>query len=380
MVLSMDKKKTILVCMLGKSPQVLVETAWALVNQKKIVPDEIVAISMNNFARDVKDSIFGKGKGWSLLIDKLRKVGISVAGKFRFEDITIANDEKGVIDDLRTVEDNTRCANYLFVLLRKYLVEMDDTRIIVSLAGGRKSLAALVTANMSMLARPQDQLVHLIADARYEDGKYHFPKDGKGFSLFEVPFVRVRGLIQGVDVCRVRSFAECMRITQERVPGIQDYPEITLNASNASLTVRGHENRAVIGVNGSYFLFLWLLFKMKCFNPDQLMKRMCKAHVIDGLVDKPRWFLLFSRNREKFLDAATKDCAENFRKVKFYTKRDVLQKSGLTEMQCAALYQRTKNGKPISFEFEIDYPRDRLHVVDTDFTLQLEKELLHDWP
>ena len=177
--MSMDKKKTILVCMLGKSPQVLVETAWALVNQKKrIVPDEIVAISMNNFARDVKDSIFGKGKGWSLLIDKLRKVGISVAGKFRFEDITIANDEKGVIDDLRTVEDNTRCANYLFVLLRKYLVEMDDTRIIVSLAGGRKSLAALVTANMSLLARPQDQLVHLIADARYEDGKYHFPKDG----------------------------------------------------------------------------------------------------------------------------------------------------------------------------------------------------------
>ena len=31
--MSMDKKKTILVCMLGKSPQVLVETAWALANQ-----------------------------------------------------------------------------------------------------------------------------------------------------------------------------------------------------------------------------------------------------------------------------------------------------------------------------------------------------------
>lgn len=102
MAMRMNEKKIILVCTLGKSPQVLVETAWALVNQKKrIVPDEIVAISMNNFARDVKDSIFGKGKGWSLLIDKLRKVGISVAGKFRFEDITIANDEKGVIDDLR---------------------------------------------------------------------------------------------------------------------------------------------------------------------------------------------------------------------------------------------------------------------------------------
>ena len=66
MVMSMDKKKTILVCTLGKSPQVLVETVWALANQeKRIVPDEIVAISMNNFARDVKDSVFG---------NKLRKL------------------------------------------------------------------------------------------------------------------------------------------------------------------------------------------------------------------------------------------------------------------------------------------------------------------
>lgn len=380
MAMRMNEKKIILVCTLGKSPQVLVETVWALANQeKRIVPDEIVAISMNNFARDVKDSIFGKGKGWNLLIGMLRKAKVPIVGKLHFEDVIVANDEKGLIEDLRTEEDNTRCANYFFALLRSYLGEGDDTRVIVSLAGGRKSLSALVTANMSLFARPQDRLVHLIADSKFEDGKYHFPKDGKGFSLFEVPFVRVRGLIQGVDVCRVRSFAECMRITQERVSGIQDYPEITLNASNASLTVRGHENRAVIGVNGSYFLFLWLLFKMKCFNPDQLMKMMCKAHAIDGLVDKPKWFLLFSRNSDKFLDAATKDCAEIFRKVKFYTKRDVLQKSGLTELQCAALYQRTKNGKPISFEFEIDYPRDRLHVVDTDFTLQLEKELLHDW-
>ena len=95
MAMRMNEKKIILVCTLGKSPQVLVETVWALANQEKwIVPDEIVAISMNNFARDVKDSIFGKGKGWSLLIDKLRKVGISVAGKFRFEDITIANDDQ----------------------------------------------------------------------------------------------------------------------------------------------------------------------------------------------------------------------------------------------------------------------------------------------
>ena len=376
MVMSMDKKKTILVCTLGKSPQVLVETVWALANQeKRIVPDEIVAISMNNFARDVKDSIFGKGKGWNLLIEKLRKAKVPIVGKLHFEDVIVANDEKGFIEDLRTVEDNTRCANYFFELLRSYLGEGDDTRVIVSLAGGRKSLSALVTANMSLFARPQDRLVHLIADSKFEDGKYHFPKDGKGFSLFEVPFVRVRGLIQGVDIRKASSFAECMRITQERISGIQDYPEITLNASNASLTVSGFEGRAVAGINGSRFLFLWLLFKMKCFDPDQLMEKMCKAHAIKGLVRRPCWFSWFQECDDNFKESVKKGCAEKFRKVKHETKRDVLLKSGLTELQCRALYQRSKNGKPIPFDFDIDYPGDRLLIKDTDFTRSLAEEL-----
>lgn len=376
MVMSMDKKKTILVCTLGKSPQVLVETVWALANQeKRIVPDEIVAISMNNFARDVKDSIFGKGKGWNLLIEKLRKAKVPIVGKLHFEDVIVANDEKGLIEDLRTVEDNTRCANYFFALLRSYLGEGDDTRVIVSLAGGRKSLSALVTANMSLFARPQDRLVHLIADSKFEDGKYHFPKDGKGFSLFEVPFVRVRGLIQGVDIRKASSFAECMRITQERISGIQDYPEITLNASNASLMVSGFEGRAVAGINGSRFLFLWLLFKMKCFDPDQLMEKMCKAHAIKELVRRPCWFSWFQECDDNFKESVNKDCAEKFRKVKHETKRDVLLKSGLTELQCRALYQRSKNGKPIPFDFDIDYPGDRLLIKDTDFTRSLEEEL-----
>lgn len=376
-VIDMKTCKTILLCTLGRTPQVLAETVWVLANQEDmIVPDEIVAVSMNNFAGDAKDSIWGKGNGWSMLIDKLRKAKIPTSGKLHFEDVVVATDENGPIQDLRTVEDNTRCANYIFMLLRKYMVESDDTRIIVSLSGGRKSLSALVTANMSLFARPQDKLVHLIADAKLEDGKYHFPKEGQGYSLFEVPFVRTRGLIRGVDIGKVKSFAECMRITQERISGVQDYPEITINAADASFKVRGCETQSVTGIFGSRFLFLWLLFKMKSLDADRFMKIMCKAHAIEGFAYRPGWFLEFQRKCDKFLDAATIDCARGFSKVKHETMREVLRKSGLTDMQCEALYPRTKKGKPIPFEFGIAYPGDRLNVNDTDFTRQLEKELL----
>ena len=372
--------RTILIATLGKTPQVLVETVWSLANQKNpIIPDEIIAVSMANFAEDARDSIFGKGGGWKKLIYHLRKSKIAIAEKLKFNEITVAADGKGLIEDLRTTEDNIRCADYLFGLIRKYTLEA-STRIILSLSGGRKSLSALATVAMSLLARQQDSLIHLIVDSGIEnDGQYHFPRGGKGYSLFEIPFVRTRGLIDGVDINEVRSFYECRTITQERLVGVQYYPKITLNATKASLTVEGHEHQAIGDIDGSRFLFLWLLFKMKRLNPDLVMKSMCKAHALKDIENSDAWFRRF-QNKDKFKDAATKDCASDFSKVKSETMRDVIRKSGLTPMQCKALYPRTRNGKPIQYEFAIVYPPDRLDVVDTDFTLQLAHQIIGDMP
>ncbi len=372
---------TVLISTIGKTPQVLVETVWSLANQKNpIVPDEIIAVSMANFAEDARESVFGKGAGWKKLISNLRKSKIAIAEKLKFKEVTVATDSKGPIDDLRTTEDNMRCADYLFELIRKYTLD-DSTRIILSLSGGRKSLSALATVTMSLLARPQDSLIHLIVDSGIEnDGQYHFPHGGKGYSLFEIPFVRTRGLIEGVDINEVRSFYECRKITQERLVGVQYYPKITLNATKASLTVEGHEHQAIVDIDGSRFLFLWLLFKMKRLDTDLFMKSMCKAHALKEIENSDAWFRRFQSKSDKFLDAATIECARNFAKVKSETMRDVIGKCGLTPMQCKALYPRTKNGKPIPFEFAIVYPPDRLDVVDTDCTLQLAHQIIGDIP
>ena len=99
--------RTILIATLGKTPQVLVETVWSLANQKNpIIPDEIIAVSMANFAEDARESVFGKGAGWKKLISNLRKSKIAIAEKLKFKEITVAADGKGPIDDLRTTEDN----------------------------------------------------------------------------------------------------------------------------------------------------------------------------------------------------------------------------------------------------------------------------------
>lgn len=374
--------KTILVCTLGRTPQVLVETVWALANQKDpIVPDSVVAVSMENYAKDVTASLFGKEGGWNFLMKHLRRMKVPFAGKLCFTQVTVPTDYEGAIHDLRTSHDNMRCADYLFRLIKQYADEaQDNVQVILSLSGGRKSLSALAAVVMSLLARPQDRLVHLIADSSLEDGGYHFPRNADGYSLFEVPFIRTRGLLKGVDVSEIDTFEACREFTQEQLSGVQTFPLITLDAKNAAFTVARHESKAVLAIDGSRFMFLWLLFKMKSLDTDKFIGLMCKAHNLNivNIGRPPGWFRSFQSKKDKFLDTKPKDSMRDFRKVKHETMRDVMKRSGLTEKQAEALYPRMKNGKPIPFEYGIAYPSDRLQVIDTGFTRRLEQVLLRD--
>ena len=372
--------KTILICTLGRTPQVLVETVWTMANQKSpVVPDAIVAVSMENYAKDVSESLFGKEGGWKSLMKHLRRMKVQSTGKLLFSQVTVPTDFEGAIHDLRTSHDNMRCADYLFRLIKQYTDEsQDNVQIILSLSGGRKSLSALAAVVMSLLARPQDRLVHLIADPMLEDGHYHFPCNAEGYSLFEVPFIRTRGLLKGIDIREIDTFEACREFTQEQLAGAQSFLLITLDARNAVFMVARHESKAVRAIDGSRFMFLWLLFKMKSLDSERFIKLMCKAHALEDIERRPGWFKSFQQKVDKFLDATQIDSATNFRKVKHETMRDVMKRSGLTELQAEALYPRTKNGKPIPFEYGIAYPSDRLQVIDTEFTRRLEQVLLRD--
>ncbi len=356
----MKVPKTVLICTLGRTPQVLVETVWALANRKEpVVPDEIVAVSMANFSNDVKDSVFGNGKGWSTLLAKLKSTRISVTRKLRFSEITIAADDKGVIQDLRTTEDNTRCANYLFSLIRKYTMD-DSSRIILSLSGGRKSLSALTTVVMSLLARPEDELIHLIADRELEDGRYHFPRGARGYSLFEIPFVRTRGLLKRITIDRVQTFEECLRLTQGEVPDETMFTVIMIDMGVGSL--RLGNGRPVRPVDPARLMLLWLIFREKILDRDRFRdmldgaKKLADSGTLGFQGKVPEWFSNLRR----------KDRLPEFRQIIDWTKKKVLgERLGLSEEFCRALLP---NSNGVGRVFDIGYPKDLLLVNETDFS------------
>ena len=358
---------TVLISTIGKTPQVLVETVWSLANQKNpIVPDEIIAVSMANFAEDARESVFGKGAGWKKLISNLRKSKIAIAEKLKFKEITVAADGKGPIDDLRTTEDNMRCADYMFELIRKYTFN-DSTRIILSLSGGRKSLSALATVTMSLLARPQDSLIHLIVDSGIEnDGQYHFPRGGKGYSLFEIPFVRTRGLLVGVDLAKMITYKDCVRRTQKSVLNRDALPTLTVDASNWTLQI-GEKVIPSGRIDPCRFFLLWLIFSYMRLNRPRFEDAICSVHQgkiseKDFWVKCPKW-IAYIRAKKRLPDMA---------KLVNETK-GVLHRFGVDDTSIELLFPRPPNH--YTRDLPIEYPSDRICVRESDFSSQLKEKV-----
>jgi len=357
-------RKDVLVCTLGRSPQVLVETVWALANQEQpIIPDKIVAISMANYATEARRSIFCHGGGWQLLLSNLRKAKIRFLGKLDFADISVAADSQGEIDDLKSVEDNARCANYLFRLVREFTDGSCPVRLIFSLSGGRKSLSAIVTSTMSLLARPDDMLIHLIADEELEkDQKYHFPPGAVGYSLFQVPFIRTRGLLKRFDINQVNTFDECLRLTQGQVPCQEEFPELTVDMRTG--TLKDDRGNVAENVDPTRLILLWLIFREKQLARDTFSRIIDAALKVARSGDSgPAWM----RN------LARKKTIIDFRQLLQATKSKVLLRQlKLSPLFCRALIP---DGNRIQSVFEIDYPHNKLVVNETDYSRELYAKL-----
>lgn len=355
---------TVLISTLGRNPQVLVETVWALANPKEpikpIIPDKVIAVSMANYASEAKKKLLGEGGGWELLLGQLRETNARIAGRLKFN-VEVVADERGEVCDLRTDQDNMRCADYLFRLIRQHMGS--SVRIILSLSGGRKSLSALATTIMSLLARPEDRLVHLIADSKLEDGEYHFPQGADGYSLFEVPFIRTRGLLKGIDASRALSFEECLRLAQGKMPSEDEFPVLSLDMTNGTLS---NGISTVRGIDPTRFVLLWLVFRQKRLARD-IFRQMLEDAVKDAKArrgaDVPVWF----RN------LANKGGLPEFRQVLALTRQKVLGEGlGLSQLCCLALLPKGDGRNDV---FEIEYPSGKLRIQETEFSTGLYDRL-----
>ena len=254
--------KTVLVVGMGTSPAVMTETVWALAHQSEpVVPDEVVVITTKSGKDALRTAIMsGAPSVWNRLKTALVKEKIAIDGKLVFGDtsIRVIPDADGnEASDLRTGADNLRAADFMLGELRKYTAD-SATIVLCSIAGGRKTMSALLFSCMSLLGREDDKVYHVLLPPEFECGTeppFFFPEPGVTYTskktekkyrankvqseLFEVPFVRMRGWYQDKFKTIPPSYRTLISRVQEVAPPAVTYPEIEIDAWNGWVKVDG---------------------------------------------------------------------------------------------------------------------------------------------
>lgn len=241
-------RKTVLLAVVGMSPAIVTETVWALsLETPPVIPDEIVVLTTSRGEADIKRDLLTPSPEWngSTVWQSLRQEILGKSSDSRlslkpFKIITRHDPERGLalpLEDIRNRTDNAAAAEAILDEVRR-ITANDDTRLIASIAGGRKTMGALLASALSLLGRRGDRLTHILVNDPFDHPGLHprffFPpahpvqhrlaaSEGSGstvssagakLDLADVPYVPLRSL-----------FADRMG----RLPG--DFMELVQNAS-----------------------------------------------------------------------------------------------------------------------------------------------------
>ena len=298
----MREKRTILVVGMGTSPAVLTETVWALAHQEQpVVPDEIEVITTSSGKSALQQAILeGAPSVMDCLKAALLKEKIDIDDRLVFgrASIKVIPDADGnEASDLRTGADNLRAADFMLGELRKYTAD-PATTVLCSIAGGRKTMSALLFSCMTLLGREQDKVYHVLLPPEFEWGTeppFFFPEPGVTYTskktekkyrankvqseLFEVPFVRMRGWYQDKFKSEPPSYKSLISKVQSVAPPAVVYPEIEIDAWNGWVKVNGAD------VKMSRPCFAVLLLLASGCEPKKLHAQLCELHAQHGAAE-----------------------------------------------------------------------------------------------
>ncbi len=240
-----------------------------------MIPDRVIAITTTTGAAKLKNKLFVDGH-WERMLADLTTRGLPLEGKLRFgaigDSIRVFPDlpRTRELDDIRSLEDNQAVAEFFMELIRGF-AENDSVRLIVSIAGGRKTTSAMLHSVMTLLGRAQDRINHiLINDEWIFQPDFLYPgctgdfvdnATGKSLSsldaqleLVEVPFVPLRYLFRRDLERSAGSYLELMGQVRNRTLNVDDDLVVQMNLANGTFSVSGR------GVSLSPNEFLLYLF------------------------------------------------------------------------------------------------------------------------
>ena len=218
--------KNVLLFSTGLSPQVVTESLYFHTQINKIKVDSIFIIT-DSTGEKLLDNLFDWYK--KFLIEYSIKYKIN----FSHNNVLILKDKNNVpLIDLKTIDDNDAAVSQIFNYMCK-LSNIKDSRLIVSVAGGRKSMSVIVGQALQFYGKKHDILTHVIVDDSIIGcPNFFYPTkesdiikfknkqfDSKYIKIHldEIPFIRLRGILETINPEKNKSLTSLIKVAQKQI-------------------------------------------------------------------------------------------------------------------------------------------------------------------
>ena len=169
----------------GCSPAIITETLAAKAIQKKNVADQVRVVTSRAGYEGLTSTLF-EGGGWERFCLEWPEYK-----QTQFNIHTIFYPDH--LDDIRSESENRSMAEMILTTLQRSLDE--SSAVDASIAGGRKTMGYYLGFGMSLLARREDTMTHVLVPEAWErDRNFLIPPrdEADRIELVDIPFIRLR--------------------------------------------------------------------------------------------------------------------------------------------------------------------------------------------
>jgi len=253
----------VLVCLAGMSPAVVTETLYALAvkGRPRVVPRRVCIVTTGDACGKLVTALLGSSGAIRRLATEYRLPPGSL--QCTLDDVFVIRSRTGKpLSDIRSSADS-RDAGEVMANLLADLHSDPNVEILCSIAGGRKTMAALLALALQTCARPGDRLYHVLVSEPFEripDFFYpprlrrRYTVDGRTvdsskarIDLAEVPMIRLGAVAESLGLgseqlaLRARKIEEAANRNFRPLPIEIDFARRALRCGTAAVRLPPQE-------------------------------------------------------------------------------------------------------------------------------------------
>lgn len=214
----MKERKT-LICLIGKSPQILTEALYWLEYKQKNRYDKIIVITTNECLDDATISIPKAIKEFEIYYN----VKITENLNFYSE-----------IDELYEDNGESSLTKLIFRIVNNEKLIGNIIHAVIS--GGRKNMSVDLALAMTVFSNDKDKMYHVVASPKFTETKKFFPlspADEKELNIFEKPYIR----INVSNIKNASSIEQIMNYAQEQLNNRIELPPLEIYINNREIKI-----------------------------------------------------------------------------------------------------------------------------------------------